>query len=149
MFKKEDNTIWYNTEDVIKFSEENNGILDFISRNKRFVMITKDSTSGKVVPDDVELQIMENVKEVEIVSVVGIDENNETKLKAAVKLRNNVEVTDELIEKIKAAACKKDILEQLDEIVFIDTIPLTDRQKVKYTEIEDMFKNRVKNIWNA
>lgn len=146
MFKKEDNTIWYNTEDVIKFSEENNGILDFISRNKRFVMITKDSTSGKVVPDDVELQIMENVKEVEIVSVVGIDENNETKLKAAVKLRNNVEVTDELIEKIKAAACKKDILEQLDEIVFIDTIPLTDRQKVKYTEIEDMFKNRVKNI---
>ena len=66
-------------------------------------------------------------------------------MKAAVKLRNNVEVTDELIEKIKAAACKKDILAQLDEIVFIDTMPLTDRQKVKYTEIEDMFKNKSKN----
>lgn len=145
VFKKEGNTIWYNTEDVIEFSNEQKGVLDFISRNKRFVMITKDNTSGKIVPDDVELQIMENVKEVEIVSVVGIDENNETKLKAAVKLRNNAKVTDELIDRIKEAACKKDILAQLDEIVFIDTMPLTDRQKVKYTEIEDMFKNREKN----
>lgn len=142
VLKKEGNTIWYNTEDVIEFSNEQKGVLNFISRNKRFVMITKDNTSGKIVPDDVELQIMENVKEVEIVSVVGVDENNETKLKAAVKLRNNTKVTDELTDRIKAAACKKDILAQLDEIVFIDTMPLTDRQKVKYTEIEDMFKNR-------
>ena len=111
-------------------------------------MITKGNTSGKIVPDDVELQIMANVKEVEIVSVVGIEEENETKLKAAVKLKKGVNVTDELINKIKQAACKKDVLAQIDEIKFIDVMPLTDRQKVKYIEIEDMFKeeNKVKKL---
>lgn len=142
VFKKENGGFWYNTEDVIEFPDDNSGVMDFVSRNKRFIMITKDNTSGKVVPDDVELQIMGNVKEVEIVSVVGIEENNETKLKAAVKLRPGVIVTDTLIENIKSAACKKDVLAKLDEIVFVDSMPLTDRQKVKYIEIEDMFKNK-------
>lgn len=148
VFKKENDTTWYNTEDVVEFDEKNNGEINFISRNKRFIMITKGNTSGKIVPDDVELQIMANVKEVEIVSVVGIEEENETKLKAAVKLKKGVNVTDELINKIKQAACKKDVLAQIDEIKFIDVMPLTDRQKVKYIEIEDMFKeeNKVKKL---
>ena len=40
------------------------------------------------------------------------------------------------------------MLAQIDEIKFIDVMPLTDRQKVKYIEIEDMFKaeNKVKKL---
>ena len=142
VFEKTGDITWYNTEDVVSFSDTMPGTIDFVSRNKRFIMITEDDRSGKVIPDDVELQIISNVNEVQLCCVVGIDEDNVTKLKAAVKLRDNVEVTDELIERIKAAACKKDVIAKIDEIVFVDSLPLTDRQKVKYLEIEKMFEER-------
>lgn len=145
VFHKESDMMWYDTEDVIEFSKEQSGAIDFISRNKRFIMVTNKNTSGKVVPDDVELQIISNIPEVENCCVVGIDENNETKLKCAVKLKNSdIEFTNELKEKIKNVACKKDVNAQLDEIIVVDSLPLTDRQKVKYMEVEEMFKENNK-----
>lgn len=135
----------YDTADIIEFgkapnSDTPNVVGRFITREKRFVMITQADRSGKVIPDDIEREITSRVNEVQGCCVVGIkDEDNVMRLKAAVVLHNDTLGTEKLREKIIMASQQKDIINTVAEVKFIDELPLTDRQKVNYRQVEEMF----------
>lgn len=140
---------WYNTADIVEFDEfENdhtNVVAKFVAREKRFIMITDSDRSGKVIPDDIENEIVSQIEEVKDCCVVGIEEEEKMTLRAAIVLKDGIEETEQLKEKIMSTASKKDVLNTLTEVLVVKSLPLTDRQKVKYTEVEEMFKSRLRN----
>lgn len=135
---------WYDTGDIVDYSyakdEAKKDIVRYIGREKRFVMITKGSYSGKANPEDIECLINESIPGVKNCCVVGVPdlEHNMT-LKAAVELKENITPDDQIKEQIKQVARNKDILNELSDVLFVDELPLTDRRKVKFLEVEEIF----------
>lgn len=134
----------YDTADIIEFTkaphrDTDNVVGRFITREKRFVMITQADRSGKAIPDDIEKEITSRVEEVKGCCVVGVKDDNVMKLKAAVVLHDDVLETEDLIDKVIFASCQKDIINTVSEVKFIPELPLTDRQKVNYRQVEEMF----------
>lgn len=139
----DDNTIYYNTADIISF--QNNGIAEFITREKRFIMITKQNCSGKVVPLDIEHLICTRFPIVKECCVVGIEESQEVKLKMVITLNDvSYDKIDELLSNIKQVAFQKDLLNEIDDIKILEQIPLTDRGKIDYRQVENIFTNEKK-----
>lgn len=149
LFEDNNNNKWYDTADIVEFVPDinlnesiKNATVNFVTREKRFIMITNANCSGKAIPDDIEKLIVNNVSGVKQCCVVGIKENDEMLLKAAVTLEDGYLFTDEMIDKIKLISASKDILNTISEVICIDKMPLTDRQKIKYIEVENMFKSK-------
>jgi len=134
----------YDTADIIEFTkapnhDANNVVGRFITREKRFVMITQADRSGKAIPDDIEREITSRMDEVRGCCVVGVKDDNVMKLKAAVVLHDDVLETEELKEKVVFVSQQKDIINTISEVKFVSELPLTDRQKVNYRQVEEMF----------
>lgn len=142
--------MWYDTADIVEFVPDNNvnGLIpnataNFITREKRFIMITRANCSGKAIPDSIEKLIVDTIEGVRQCCVVGVKENDEVVLKAAVTLEDGYQFTEEMSEQIKLVSSAKDILNTLSEVKYIEEMPLTDRQKVKYLAIEEMFQKEI------
>ena len=134
----------YDTADIIEFTKAPNRDADcvvgrFITREKRFVMITQADRSGKAIPDDIEKEITSRIDEVRGCCVVGVKEDNVMKLKAAVVLHDGVSEEDTLKEKVMFISQQKDIINTVSEVKFVPELPLTDRQKVNYRQVEELF----------
>jgi len=102
-------------------------------------MITQADRSGKAIPDDIEREITSRMDEVRGCCVVGVKDDNVMKLKAAVVLHDDVLETEELKEKVVFVSQQKDIINTISEVKFVSELPLTDRQKVNYRQVEEMF----------
>lgn len=149
-----DNRCWYDTADIVEFCHDisvsnkiPNATANFITREKRFVMITNANCSGKAIPDEIERLIVNTIQGVKQCCVVGIKEHDEMVLKAAITLEDGYEFNEEMDRKIKLVSSSKDILNTISEVQCIDSMPLTDRQKIKYRDIEEMFlQNQGQNV---
>ncbi len=142
---------WYDTADIVEYAyaEDKNkkDIIRYKGREKRFVMITKGSYSGKANPEDIECLINEYVPGVKNCCVVGVQDIEQNMvLKAAVELKENVLPGKDLKEKIQEVVKSKDILNELSHIVFVPQLPLTDRGKVRFREVEKMFLEMKRKI---
>ncbi len=145
-----ENRMWYDTADIVEFVSDNNVnelipnvTANFITREKRFVMITRANCSGKAIPDSIEKLIVDTIEGVRQCCVVGVKENEEVVLKAAITLEDGYQFSEEMSEQIKLISSAKDILNTLSEVKCIEEMPLTDRQKIKYLAIEEMFQNEI------
>lgn len=152
LIQDEEECMWYDTADIVEFVPDVNVNKDiqsvtanFITREKRFIMITRSNCSGKAIPDSIEKLIVNTVNGVRQCCVVGVKENDEMTLKAAVTLESGYYFSKELEEQIKTVAAAKDILNTISEVKWIEEMPLTDRQKIKYLEVEEMFQKENKS----
>jgi long-chain acyl-CoA synthetase len=137
-----DDVPFYNTMDIVKYSSLDSSF-DFIARKKRFLIVNNEKRSGKVLPTEIDKVILDNVKEVQSCCTIGIFKNGYTSLNVAVVLADGVFPDVSVIDKIKMVARNADELYCIDDVIFLDTLPLTQRQKVDYRKVENMFENKV------
>lgn len=107
------------------------------------MIVNNEKRSGKVLPTEIDKVILDNVKEVQSCCTIGIFKNGYTSLNVAVVLADGVFPDVSVIDKIKMVARNADELYCIDDVIFLDTLPLTQRQKVDYRKVENMFENKV------
>ena len=125
-----DGRIWLHTGDMGYMDKD--GYIYFSGRIKRLII----SSGYNIYPNEVEEVIM-NVPEVLLATVVGIDDKYRGKIaKAFVVLKNGVKPSDHIREKIMKR-CQNDLAKYKwpRAIEFRKTLPKTKIGKVAYTEL--------------